>query len=291
MLRKKQMPRRIDAPIYSYWQALYMAFYSRQLYVDVAKRWKGIGFFYVWLMIAVTSIPLSVRFISEFNHFINEQIVEPLKTIPPLELQRGEIVVNKPMPYLVRSKTGAVVAMIDTRTNGEGMTDAYPELMMLITKNKFYFRQPTIHLFASARDNSKGHKPIVQMPDPNISRLLVFSEWLESSGILKLKWPMAAVIYFFTVSFLFGLFFSLFLILAMLAQVFSWFILRFKITFTQTVRVLVVASTVQLAVLSVFMSINRVFPSLGLLCVVLCALYFSFAVLSVKRDSLRMVRS
>lgn len=291
MKNKNQMPRRMDAPVYSYWKALYMAFYSRQLYVDVGTRWKGVGFFYVWLMIAVVSIPLSARFIIEFNQFVNEQIVAPLKKIPPLELQQGEIVFNEPMPYFVKSNTGAVVAMIDTRTNGVGMTGTFPELMLLVTKDKFYFRPPTVHMFSSMTDKPEGNKPIVQIPDQNTSNILILSEWLESSGILNLKWFMAALIYPLVISFCFGLFYFLFFIFAMLAQAFSWLILRFKITFTESLRVLIVASTVQLSVLFMFLSADLIFPGLVFICVALCALYFSFAVLSIKRERSRMARS
>ena len=47
--------------------------------MDVAKRWRGVGFFYLWLMIAVASIPLCARLIFEYNLFIEDQIVAPLK--------------------------------------------------------------------------------------------------------------------------------------------------------------------------------------------------------------------
>ena len=208
-----------------------------------------------------------------------------------MEIQHGEISLNKPMPYFVKSKTGAVVAMIDTRTKGKGMEGTYPELMLLVTKDKFYVRPPTINLLSIVPGKSEAQKQIIQMPDKNTFKILVMSEWLESSGILHLKWMGAALIYPFMVSFLFGFIFSFFLAFAMLAQVFSWLILRFKIRYAAAVRILIVSSTVQLSVLMVFFGANRIFPGLGLLSLILCVAYFSYAVLSVKRESLLLVRS
>ena len=42
-LKIKNKLKLIDAPVYRYWDALYMSFYSRRLYVDVGKRWRGLG--------------------------------------------------------------------------------------------------------------------------------------------------------------------------------------------------------------------------------------------------------
>ncbi len=43
----------IDAPAYGYWKALYMSFYSTRLYVDVGKRWRGIGLLYLLFFVVV----------------------------------------------------------------------------------------------------------------------------------------------------------------------------------------------------------------------------------------------
>lgn len=292
-MKKKQQKelRLVDAPVFSYWQALYMAFYSRKLYVDVAKRWKGVCFFYLFLMIAVASIPLSARLIFDYNQFITEQIVEPLATVPPLELRDGVISFNEPMPYFVKSKTGATVAMIDTRTDGMGMKGTSPELMLLVTRDKFYVRPPTINLFPAIAQTSESQEPVVTQVEKGQYKIVVLSELVKSSGLLSFKWLLAALIYPFVVSFFFGVFFSLFLIIAMIAQVYSWLILRFKIKFIDTVRLLIVSSTAQLSVLLGFLSVNYLFPGLNLLCLVLCMVYFSYAIMSVKKDSQRLVHT
>jgi hypothetical protein len=231
--------------------------------------------------------------VSDYSRFVENQILAPLKTIPPLEIHNGEISFDGPMPFIVRSKTGAVVAMIDTRQNGNEMEKAYPELMLQVTKDKFYFRAPTVHLFPDLAKQSQPakpmHVPLVKMPDKNTSGVVVIREWLESQDIFRLKWMMALLIYPFVVAAFFGFFYTFLLVLAMLAQGFSAAILRYRMKFTDTVRVLIVASTVQLSVLLLFLSAHLIFPALGIICVALCVIYYSYGVLSVKRESRQLV--
>ena len=69
-MRKKapgQQLKNIDSPNYTYWQALYKAFYSWWLYVDVGKRWKGYGFLYLLLAVAVFSMPVSLKAIFDLK--------------------------------------------------------------------------------------------------------------------------------------------------------------------------------------------------------------------------------
>ncbi len=292
MQKKQQMPRRVDAAVYRFWQALYMAFYSKRLYVDVAKRWRGLCFFYLLWVIAVAAIPISVRLVVKFNHYVDDQIIAPLNKIPPLEVHNGEISFDKPMPWLVTNNTGAVIAMIDTRTYGKGMDGTWPELMMLVTKDKFYFRPPKIRLLSDAAPDSKARNNVIEkMPDKDTSEILRVGEWAKSSGLLNLKWLVAGMIYPCLVSFLFSFFFVFFLVLSMLAQVFSWLVLRFKLTFKQAARLMIVTSTVQFLVLLLLPAVNVSINGLWFLCLASFVCYFCYAVLSVKRESLRLVRT
>ncbi|HEL8434089.1 TPA: hypothetical protein U0D75_002421, partial [Legionella pneumophila] len=85
--KEKNKLKPIDAPIYSYWQALYMSFYSKRLFVDVGKRWRGIGLIYLLLVVAICSIPFSIRIASDFNKTFNQQIIQPLLQLPTVYVQ------------------------------------------------------------------------------------------------------------------------------------------------------------------------------------------------------------
>lgn len=51
MSEQNKVLRKVDAPFYNYWQAIVLSFFSSRLYVDVGKRWKGLGFRYLLLIV------------------------------------------------------------------------------------------------------------------------------------------------------------------------------------------------------------------------------------------------
>lgn len=288
--KQPQAPKPINTRIYSYWQSFYMAWYSRRLYVDVAKRWRGLGFFYLLLLIAIASIPVSVRIVIDFNRYVNEQIISPIEKIPPLTIQNGELIFDKDMPYLIKNKAGAVVIAIDSNGVVKDMDSTYPKLMLLITKHKLYFRMPEIKVFFNPQDKQPA-PPTVETLDKHDSEIFVAKDWVKNSGLLRLKWLITVMIYPMLVSFLFGLFYTFFLILAMLGQVFSWLIFKYKLSFKEAARLLVVACTAQVTIFLILLSVNLLFQGMGLLALIMNATYFSYAVLSVKRESKMMVHS
>lgn len=290
MRKKEQMLKRVDVPLYRYWQALYMAFYSRRLYVDVAKRWRGFNFVYLLFVITVVSLPFSIRIMLDLNHYFNEQIISPLEQLPPLHLENGQILLDKPMPYLIKNKTGAVVIMVDTREGVKGMDPAYPELMILVAKDKLYFDVPDIKLFFSSPDSPSKH-PTVQGLDKHVSEVFNAKEWIHSSGIVKFKWFLICLMYPAIISFFFGLICSISLVLTMFAQAFSWLIFNTKLTFKEVLRMLVVASTPLMTIFMLLFSVNRLFPGMGLVWIVLITAYFSYAVLAVKRENKMLVHA
>lgn len=291
MKKTPQSPQRMDVRIYSYWQALYMSFYSKFLYIDVAKRWRGIGAIYLLIMIAVASIPLSARLMLNCSQYVNQQIIEPLKTAPPLEIQHGTFVYSETMPYYIRNKLGSVVAVIDTRTDGNGMVGLEPSVIMLITRDKLYFRSPSINLFPNVSQKTVEHDPVIRQPEPDQNQILRLDEIVETSKLQTVKWAMLLIIYPIIVAFIFGVILSFFPMVAMLGQVLAFVFFRFKLKFFTSLRLLIVSSTAQISIALMLLGLNLFSPVIILLCLTLWMAYFSYAILIVKRDSLRITRS
>ena len=291
MRKKQQMPRKINAPIYAYSQALYMAFYSRRLYVDVAKRWTGVGFLYLLFLIALLSIPLSIRAIAAFDRFFDDELVLPIKNIPALHFEKGALVFDKPMPYLVRSKSGKVHTVIDTTGTVSVKKNPYPDLTLLITKNKYYSRlpAPALGLNTPAKEDPGAFD--VQDFSKEDSSTFVASSWLQASHLLMMKWVVILSAYPSIATFIFGLCFSSLMVLAMLSQAFAWLVLRARLTFYETARMLLVASTAPMTLLMILIAANGLFKGIGLVFVSLLSIYFSYGVLSFKRESHQMVRT
>ena len=289
-MKNKQNLRLIDAPIYRYWQALYLAFYSRRLYVDVVKRWRGYGLLYFLLVIAICAVPLSARIILQFNQFFNEQIVFPLKKLPLLYIQNGNVVFDKPMPYLIKNNKGETVTIIDTTGTVSGMNKLYPQLTVLITKDKIYFRPPKFQLFLNDPTQQIGESVYIQPISKDTNEVFVGKKWVAASGVLTLKWGAILLVYPFIIGFVYGMCLVFMLFLSFVGQLISIIIFKFKLKLKESCRLLLVAATPQVAI---FFALHTVYGPLQgeqALYTILLAAYFSYAVISVKRESKKMVR-
>jgi hypothetical protein len=290
MSKKKQALQVTDKPIYSYWQALFMSFYSGRLYVDVAKRWKGLGILYLFLLITIVSIPLSARIVYDFHQYFDQQMVMPLAKLPTMYVQNGQVVFDKPMPYFIKNNAGAVVTIVDTTGQITSIDASYPQLTILITKNKLYFRPPKFHLFLDTIEQTKTGDIFVQPMDKSGNEVFDGGAWIESSGILKLRLLTEVIIYPLILMFIYGMYALLMLALAFIGQLFAQIIFKFKLPYKMAARMFLVAATPQIVVFFALLTTNMFFTGVGLLYMVLLAVYFYYAVLCVKRESNKLVR-
>lgn len=293
-MRKKQQqqaPRMIDAPLYSHWQALYMALYSRRLYVDVAKRWTGIGLLYILLLQAIIMIPFAIRTMIEFNHFFNNTILLPIERIPLFYISNGEVLFDKKMPYLIKNNEGQVVSIIDTTGRVSNIDDTYPDLKFLVTKNKLYMRPTLMGVHDKITVDMSKRNLIVQDFGNNANFIFNPMTWIENMHFKWIKIGVLVLIYPVIVSFSFGMIYSLMMVFAMLSQAYAWLILKTKLTFPQAARLLTVASTAPLAIFMVCLAFGAIFAGLGLLCIGLWSIYFSLGTLSFKRENRSLVHA
>ncbi|CEG57160.1 conserved membrane protein of unknown function [Legionella fallonii LLAP-10] len=288
--KTKSKLKPIDAPVYSYWKALYMSFYSTRLYVDVGKRWRGIGLLYLLLCVAIFSIPFSIRVAINLNQSFNEQIIEPLLLLPTIYVQNGEISFDRPMPYFVKNKKNQVVLAVDNTGKVAKFSPEYPYMNILITKNTVYFRIPTPELFASATPDINSGVPLSQTFDKGSNFAFNGKKIVEENSIYGLKYASLALIYPVIVAMFYSIFIVMFLVLAFLGQVFSRIFFSFQVSFKQSCRLFMVATTPMLLALILILTADAIFPGFGFILVIIIAIYFSLGVSSLKAESKRMVR-
>ncbi|MDP1604726.1 MAG: DUF1189 family protein [Legionella sp.] len=280
--------RDIDAPHYNYWQALYHSFFNAKLYVDVGKRWKGFPVGYLLLLIFIMSIPVSLRVVEQFHHFFEQQIIMPLKKLPPFYVQNGEVSLDKPMPYMVKNDAGQVIAIVDTSGSISTIDNQYPQLAILITKNKLIYRAPTPpKLFEGSAPTpvSINERPF----DKGMNQVFDGSQWIKSSGINAIELLVEIIIYPTIALLFFVVYLVLLFVFSLMAQLVAKVLLKFELTYGQAVRLLTVSATPQIVVLMIIVAFNLFFAGISFLMIVLLATYFSFAVLSLKRESNKLV--
>ncbi len=119
---------------------LFMSFYSKALYQDVGKNWKKVSILYLFLLLAVCSIPIAFRVHSAVSDYLRNEAPKIVKQVPVIAISNGEASVNKEMPYIIKDpESGVPLIIIDTtgKTDSLKGTDA----VVLLTKTKLFFRR------------------------------------------------------------------------------------------------------------------------------------------------------
>jgi hypothetical protein len=157
-------------------QALWMAFYSKALYRDVARHWPGVGFLYLLLLLALAWLPEIAQLHISLGRSL-EKLSEPIvQQIPEITIREGKATVNPPGPHIIKDpEEGKELVIIDTsgqRTSLEG-TDA----MVLITETQLFLKNEgrgETRIYDLAR-----YEPFMNRIDQNIVRgwLRILKNW------------------------------------------------------------------------------------------------------------------
>ncbi len=290
MHKKKQELKLVNQPVYSYWQALYMAFYSRRLYIDVVKRWRGFGLIYFLMLMVSISIPWSIWYTIEFNKYLNDELIFPIENMPLITIQNGIASIDQPMPYFVKNKTGGLAIEIDTITPLSEFPKEPSTLSILLTKDKFYFRPPVGRFLPAYPMSNSNDNISIHTFNKNDNEVFSGRDWVETSGIKKLKNFEMLFIFPIVLGAFLGLYFLYNIVLSSIGRIISIVILKYKITFKDSFRLAWVASTAPLAILTILQFLGFNLTGTGIYYIAFVAGYFALAIVSVKRESQEMVR-
>lgn len=95
---------------YGFFQAPLLAFFSKDLYADVAANWKGVGLVYVLFLVAISWGVTCLIFGNTINQMAsNQEMKEFLTQIPAMTVVNGKMSIDKPLPYEIKDKSGNVV--------------------------------------------------------------------------------------------------------------------------------------------------------------------------------------
>lgn len=124
---------------YTGWQAVYLSLFSKDLYRDVARNWKGISFLYLFLLVTVSWLLISIRFYMVLDEVIKGPVAKVIEQLPAVTIKDGQFTMDKPSPYELKfqpNNAGSpmVLAVFDSRTDDiKGHEDA----PFLVTKHYF----------------------------------------------------------------------------------------------------------------------------------------------------------
>ncbi len=81
---------------YSYFQAIVLSFFSPAVYRDAAKRWSGVGAFYLLLLSFILTVPMAYQFIQKTRHYFAEWIEPSVAAMPTLMMGSNGAMFIKP---------------------------------------------------------------------------------------------------------------------------------------------------------------------------------------------------
>lgn len=128
---------------YSLYHVPILSFFSGSLYRDVALHWKGIGFLYLLLLLAICWIPVMVKFQFMVANFVENEAPKVVTQVPTLTIVDGKASIKEPQPYRITDPdTGNPLVVIDT--TGEIVSLSDTVAIALVTETQVEFRKSNV---------------------------------------------------------------------------------------------------------------------------------------------------
>jgi len=100
---------------YNMLQAIFMSFYSRKLYQDVANQWGGKVFLYLLLVLALSWLFPVYQLQQSFSLMVNQLSNKIVSQIPVMTIKDGKLITPENRPYIITDPDSHVnMAIIDT---------------------------------------------------------------------------------------------------------------------------------------------------------------------------------
>jgi hypothetical protein len=118
---------------------LYLAFFSKPLYQDVGRNWKGYGLLYLFSAVALCTIPYVLLAQSAVSDYLNTEAPKIIKQMPAVTIDKGTISIDRAEPYSVLDeKTGDPIILFDSANKADPAQRA--KVPVLVLKSEIIVR-------------------------------------------------------------------------------------------------------------------------------------------------------
>src|SRR5208283_1067784 len=154
---------------YSILHPLFMSFFSKSLYRDVASNWRGLCMTYLLIVLTLNLIPDMVRLHERVDAFLADEVPNVVHQVPTITISEGTASVNVPVPYIIHAPWSKLpFAVIDTSDGAGPPADLKATIMLTRAKLTVKGDESEIHSF----DFSRIHHAV-------IDKVLIYS-WMEA---------------------------------------------------------------------------------------------------------------
>jgi hypothetical protein len=124
---------------YNFLDSLYLSFYSKPFYQDIAGNWKGLCFTYLLFILCILWIPETSRIHSELSEFLSAEAPKYVKQVPSITITQGKVSIKEPVPYFINvPEKNTPFAIIDT--SGQITSLEKTSALLLLTDSKLIIK-------------------------------------------------------------------------------------------------------------------------------------------------------
>lgn len=258
---------------YGMFQALFMSFYSRNLYRDVATFWGGKSLVYLLFLLALSWIYFTYQIQHGVNAFVGKDVNHLIAQMPVLTITQGKVSTPESHPYeIINPDNKERVVVIDT--TGQYKTTEDAKSIVLVTQNEIIVQ------------SKPNEKKTYQIPS-NLNTTLEpssISKFLQS--ILSFSW-IGVFIVLLIGSFVYRLIQCL--LYSIIGKIFA-LISDTPITYAQCMQIEMVAITPTIVVATILDALGVTFKLMFLCFFLLAILYLFFGIIANKQNSVIAVR-
>ena len=152
---------------FPFWQAPYFAFFSDSFYQDVARRWRGLGFTYLFVLVLVAWVPSLLILNGLVREFRQDTLPALLEQVPEVVYENGEVSTNAEMPFYIRAQD-ETIAVIDTNATIEDFESFDTPVLLTRTALVFEGEDSQIEVFDLAGASWLGKVTVNQTTLQNL---------------------------------------------------------------------------------------------------------------------------
>ena len=128
-------PLRTNRRRYTIIHPLFMSFYSKDFYRDVAQNWKNYAFLYLLFLLALCSVMKTVKIHYGFSDFVTRHAPAYISQFPVITFSNGKASIEADEPYFIKDpKSGEDIIIIDTTGQINSLIDTSAVLLLTETK-------------------------------------------------------------------------------------------------------------------------------------------------------------
>lgn len=133
---------------YSILHPLLLSFYSKDLYQDVGRNWRGTGFLYLLLLLALAWIPTMVQLHHSLGEWVDTTGRALAAQVPAITITNGRVSTEVETPYFITDpETGKLLAIVDLTGEHTSLEDS--DAQALLTETTLILREnargPQVH--------------------------------------------------------------------------------------------------------------------------------------------------